>query len=187
MNNTLWNSSVKINRTTLFFVWREIFCTQLILCDVRQHLVRPCGLSICTVSHQDKINIISFSMCVILDSDFCLKSIIVGINAARARVHWPHKKTHSRWPCWQQCENYLWRRCTEQGSDTFLEQNEAKKKSERAAGWAAESNLLPGAESTQEVNEYLMQSSAELYHIFSPHLLFWIFIPPTPFKSSFLF
>lgn len=54
MNNTWWNSSVKINRRTLFFVWREFFCTQLILCDVRQHLVRPCGLSICTVSHQDQ-------------------------------------------------------------------------------------------------------------------------------------
>lgn len=36
--------------------------------------------------------------------------------------HLPHENIRCPSPCWQQYESYLWRRCTEQGSDTFLQQ-----------------------------------------------------------------
>lgn len=91
-------------------------------CDVRQHLVRPCGLSTCAISHQNQIH---YHLCLCVYHFrhwFVLKSLSVWRS-----VHQPHKKTHCRWPCLQQCENYLWRRCTEQGSETFLEENKKKK------------------------------------------------------------
>lgn len=42
--------------------------------------------------------------------------------------HLPHEKIHCPSPCWQQYESYLWRRCTERGSDTFLQQNKRTNK-----------------------------------------------------------
>lgn len=43
-------------------------------------------------------------------------------------LHPPRRKTRFRWPCWPQYESCWRRRCTGQGSGTFLEQKEKKKK-----------------------------------------------------------
>lgn len=128
IGETRWTCPVQC--AILSSVWKNNPCTELIWCDVRLHLVRPCGLSFC-----------------LLYEDQCRQSVW---------VHPPHEKTRCRWPCWQQCENYLWRRCTEQGSDTFLEQNEKKVRSKQSG--TVTLNLLPQAEhsSPPEVKKYLM-------------------------------
>lgn len=54
-----------------------------------------------------------------------ISSILYGLSLWG---HLPHGKTHCLSPCWQQYENYLWRRCTELGSDTFLQQKKKTKK-----------------------------------------------------------
>lgn len=75
--------------------------------------------------------------CIILNlfgKTCCTKQIWVwGSMQGKCAVHSPHEKKRCRWPCWQQCENYLWRRCTEQGSDTSLEQNEKKIRSKESS------------------------------------------------------
>lgn len=56
-------------------LFRITFVTQLIHCDVRQHLVRLAGQSICTASRQNQINTICVCVWAILDIDLCQKIV----------------------------------------------------------------------------------------------------------------